>query len=202
MVGITSPQSKTNTTEKTRKPEFGYLFKDKETGTFVRIGLLQYIELVKFPMKNAIPTICASGGLNFDPPEQELAVNTFKERFPDLDDSALIAILSQLFSLAAISWKVKRSVVETYPFCVVKKLTEEQFNFIKLVYGLNDTEYKHYTVFVETLITDKILEPIFYEIGCAYIPEINLSDDTGTNTSTNTSTDININLSKLISKNK
>lgn len=161
--------------EKTRTkiPDFGIL--TKVNGQFVRIGHLQFLEMYKLPDTNCIPTKLCTFGMQLEPSELELIIDKMKEA--GFDNDTIIVQLQQLLKLVSQKYQVKQMTVKSYPFCKIQLLTPKQLGYINKLFNLN-IDYKGYEIFMKTILSPEILQPLFLAEGVLDVPPMVFGNET------------------------
>ena len=187
---LVSDVASNNRTDKTKLPEFGFYWKDIQSGTYTRIGYVQYLELHKIPVENCIPTKYALGGIGLDQTERNRIATAFAQHETYGKDVMKAASqMSQICKLLTIRFKVRSQTVNNYPFCKIDLLTEEQLAFINTTLKLS-IEYEAYCLFMENLFTKETLKKLYRDIGVSDIPEFTLGSQTTTSSTQETESDL------------
>jgi len=190
------------TTYKVRQPDFGLMWRNKQTGEFIRIGHTQYLALHKVPVDNCIPTKLAALGIVLEPEEYKTITKIFlqHEKYGQNPEHAIDQII-QIKKLLAIKFPVRKAVLRYYPFCQIDLLTPDQLAFMNVTLK-TDIEYDAYVLFMTNLFTEEFLRPVFLQEGVSDVPTFTFGAQSQTNVTANEDADLKQSLLELIRQQK
>jgi len=163
---------KSNNTNKTKEPDFGFLLEDAQG--FIRATYVVLEDLCKIPDINCVPTIVTLG-VDFD--ESTLRKIIIKLKDCGLDNEKIIEQIVALKTLLNHKHRVSLATLNRFPFCRIRLLNETQLNDINTVCGIN-LEYETYKIAIPILLDPENLKDIYTQLGVITMPKINLNDST------------------------